>query len=91
MRRACACLLLLVASAACADIIGWVGVPLEGAAAPAASSGGGRRAGTVFGLGLGLTLRTSAPGGVGVGVDNLLLESGDNLLLEDGASVLLLE
>jgi hypothetical protein len=29
-------------------------------------------------------------GGIGVGVDNLLLEDGDNLLLEDGC-VLLLE
>lgn len=28
-------------------------------------------------------------GGAGVGVDNLLLESGDNVLLEDGSVILL--
>lgn len=33
----------------------------------------------------------STSGGVGAGVDNLLLEDGSNFLLEDGTSVILLE
>lgn len=43
-----------------------------------------------LGLNLGLDFQTqAAPGGVGLGVDNMLLETGDNLLLESGDVILL--
>jgi len=38
-----------------------------------------------------LVMVNVAGGGVGSGVDNLLLETDDNFLLEDGSSVILLE
>lgn len=44
-----------------------------------------------IGLGIGIPLtRNQTDGGIGAGVDNLLLEDGGNLLLEDG-TVLKLE